>query len=291
MKQIRLETGVCHFRVPAAQSLRQFLEQADLSELRESLQGDASDWLYTGAVYVDGQRVREDIPLPENAIVRLHTRRKRYVTEPLRDRIVFQNKDFVVLDKPAGMPTHATLDNFVENAKFLLERELGVPLFTTHRLDIPTEGLLVLAKTPPAQKLINRLFAQGWVEKIYFATTGRDVGVGEYTHYIEPTVLAPRPISITKTEGWWECRLIVEEVLPGHRHRVRLLTGKTHQIRAQFAALGAPLNGDSLYGGSSDTEKLGLECAQLSFRFQAEAFCFTRPSPPNGGGPGPANRP
>jgi 23S rRNA-/tRNA-specific pseudouridylate synthase len=278
MKQVRLETGVCHFRVPATQSLRQFLEQADLSELPDRPPVDVSEWLYTGAVYVDGRRVREDISVPENAIVRLHTRRKRYVTEPLRDRIVFQNANFVVLDKPAGMPTHATLDNFVENAKFLLERELGVPLFTTHRLDIPTEGLLVMAKTAPAQKLINRLFAQGWVEKIYFATAGRDVGTGEYTHYIEPTLQAPRPISLSQTDGWWECRLIVEEVLSGHRHRVRLLTGKTHQIRAQFAALGAPLNGDAMYGGSTETEKLGLECAELAFRFQAEAFRFTRPT-------------
>lgn len=277
MKQIHLATGVCHFRVPTAQSLREFLEQADLSELRPEIQGDAADWLYTGAVYVDGQRVREDIPLFPNALIRLHTRRKRYVTEPLRDRVVFQNDDFVVLDKPPGMPTHATLDNFVENAKYLLERELGVPLYTTHRLDIPTEGLLILAKTKEAQKLINRLFAQGWVEKIYYATAARDVAPGEYTHYIEPTLQAPRPIALTPAPGWWECRLVVEEVLPAHRHRVRLLTGKTHQIRAQFAALAAPLNGDVLYGGSTDAQKLGLECAELAFRFHAKAFRFTRP--------------
>lgn len=282
MRQIRLETGVCHFRVPAAQDLRTFLENVDLSDLAlnftQDIETQVAEWLYRGAVYVDGRRVRENAPLEQNALIRLHTRPKSYRRLPLKERLVFENDDFLVLDKPAGLPTHATLDNYIENAKFLLEQELGCPLWTTHRLDIATEGLLILAKTSPAQKLINRLFALRLVHKIYYATCEQDVALGEYTHYIEPVLKAPRPISLVKQEGWWECRLVIEKVESGHRHRVRLLTGKTHQIRAQFAALGSPLLGDELYGGRLENiAHLGLVCAELSFRYHGQHFEIVRP--------------
>lgn len=283
MKQVRLETGVCHFRIEHPTGLHAYLATADLTELElKTSPALARNWLYEGSVYVDGQRAREDVQLNAQQIVRLHTRRKRYPAAALgnwRERIVAETADFLVFDKPSGLPTHATLDNYVENAKFVLETELGTTLYTTHRLDIPTCGLLIVAKTAVAQSRINKVFARGQVEKRYHALSHVLLPLGSYTHYIDPSGNVPRPIGDELKPGWWECRLEIEahgECANGYWHRVRLLTGKTHQIRAQLTALGAPLLGDIQYGGRAH-EFFGLECYELAFFVANERFRFVRP--------------
>jgi 23S rRNA pseudouridine1911/1915/1917 synthase len=283
MKQISPETGVCFFRVEHAGGLRSFLAGADFSPLEA---GPAVDhWLEFGCVYVDGRRRREDIDLHAGQVLRVHTRPKRFMAHPesLLPRLVENNRDFLVLDKPAGLPTHPTLDNFVENAKTRLERELGVPLFTTHRLDIPTQGLLLFAKSPDAQRRINRLFSLGKVQKTYRSLNIRPVEPGEYTHHMNPDSRVPKQVSTAKQDGWWECRLRIDMCRPvdgAFAHEITLLTGRTHQIRAQMAALGAPVIGDAAYGAPAEQparERIALECFKLSFALRSQAFPISRP--------------
>jgi len=286
-------TGIFHFRVEAQAGVREFLSAQgyDLQQV--------DHFLHHGCVYTNGVRIRSDRALEPDQIVRLHTRPKKYswASGPLADRIVFDGPEFLVLDKPGGLPVHATLDNYVENAKYLLEQELGVPLYSTHRLDIPTSGLLILAKTPAAQTLINKLFAERRVEKIYRAVTASPVALGEHVLYLDPAGRVPRPHSFEKREGWWECRLrILESASVGrtsdthpetsaagslHRHTIQLLTGKTHQIRAQLSALGCPIVGDEIYGsrgfGSISAQNgLQLECHSLSFNWRGQNLTFKR---------------
>lgn len=280
MREIKTETGICFFRVPRDMRLSELLLEADYSPLTPDV--NLAEWLDYGCIYVNGLRRREDVAVTAGEIIRVHTRRKKFLSDVrLRDLIVEETPDFLVLDKPAGLPTHPTLDNYLENAKSGLERELEIPIYTTHRLDIPTQGLLIFAKTPDAQRSFNRQFALGRVEKIYRALNPREVPLGLHTHYMDPNSRVPKVLVASETAGWWKCQLEVLKLgtcPSGHWHEIKLLTGKTHQIRAQMAFLGAPILGDNVYAGESATvERIALECFRLSFAFRSRTFAISRP--------------
>lgn len=288
MRQISPETGICFFRVHEPIALSEFLRGRDFSPLNISPDESAiAEWFDYGCIYVNGKRQRDDIDLQREQVVRLHTRRKRYAenVKEIRPRIVFDESEFLVLDKPAGLPTHPTLDNFRDNAKFRLESELGVPLFTTHRLDVPTAGLLLFAKTPEAQRVLNKSFSLGRVEKIYRCLNAKSAPLGLHTHFINPDERVPRPIQAAEVPGWWRVQMEIlkrAEHPRGYWHEIKLLTGKTHQIRTQMAFLGAPILGDSIYGGESggdktSLERIALECLRLSFTFRSRTFAIDRP--------------
>lgn len=286
MKQVREDTGIVHFRVQESASLLEFLLSADLTPLAIRPTRDwVDECLHYGCVYVDGLRRRENFELREGQVLRLHTRRKNYATDvaELSSRVVLDEDEFLVLDKPAGLPTHPTLDNYVDNAQFRLSEERGAPVLVTHRLDIATQGLLILAKNKGAQAALNKAFAKGRVEKIYRALTATGVAPGAHAHFMDPQSRVPRRVSESEEPGWWPCRLEVLESLPhamGRLSEIRLLTGKTHQIRAQFAALGAPILGDATYG-SADAYRtphgIALECYRMRFPFRSREFEVRRP--------------
>lgn len=286
-RQINSTTGVCHFRAALDGSLRALLMNADYSPLDLAVTETQLDrWLEFGCVYVEGVRQRTDRPLGPGALVRLHTHPKRFAcpdAETLRARIAFADDSLLVLDKPSGLPTHPTLDNFIENAKTALERALGITLYTTHRLDVPTQGLLIFAKTPDAQRQINKLLSKGRVHKEYRAVCDRPVWPGLYSHYLDPESRVPKQvydIDHVPGEKWQECRLRVESTSPiedGFSHEMQLMTGRTHQIRAQLAHMGAPIRGDVDYGGAAlDAPGILLECYRLSFQFQSRPYLLER---------------
>lgn len=284
-KQIRTDTGICHFRVDRPESLSSFLLRVDFDPL--DLEVDAAqieEWLHFGSVYVEGRRVRANCELSPDQIVRVHTRRKNYVSilPDLTSRILHDHPDFLVLDKPSGLPTHATLDNFVENAAYLLQSQLGIPLFVTHRLDVATAGLLILAKSPKAQAAINKQFAKRQVQKFYLAQTDLPVPRGLHVHFMDPASRVPKVMSAEPQEGWWECRLEVLSSEAQHDiyvNRIQLLTGRTHQIRAQLSFRQTPIKGDTVYGSktqANEDSQIALACEELKFRWLQEDLTFRR---------------
>ena len=287
-RQINSTTGICFFRADAEPDLVTLLRAADYEPLALvsntlDLETRITDWFNYGCIYLNGHRQRENRRLVPGELVRLHTRLKRYPHPPtLSPYIVYEENDFLVLDKPAGLPTHPTLDNFIENAKVLLERERQQTLYSTHRLDIPTHGLLILAKSADGQRRINKLFSQRQVQKTYRSLNEALLPTGEYVHYMSPEGRAPRTVSTDAHAGWWECRLRVDSALATKTqfaHELSLLTGRTHQIRAQMAALKAPVLGDGDYGSQTPfaLEGIALECCRLSFIYNSRTLTVTRP--------------
>jgi 23S rRNA pseudouridine1911/1915/1917 synthase len=248
--------------------------------------------LWLGSIYLDKKRLKctqteQWNPLiPSGSYLRVHREPKRFPLslEQLRTGKIDEDENLLVVDKPAGLPVHPTLDNQQENLLRGWEAILQRPLFITHRLDVGTSGLLLLAKNPREQSRLNRIFQEGQVKKIYQATVHcsacssgqQELPLGEIRHWMKPGVRAPRkvlPFEVTsKPDEGLICRMrILRWSRPAADQAtatIELLTGRTHQIRAQLSQLGFPIWGDRLYGSSVNTgaiEQWSLRCVSLSF--------------------------
>lgn len=230
--------------------------------------------LRMGSIYLNHIRISENLEVTREDYIRVHTKPRRFLPkdDSWPERIVFQNEDFVVLNKPSGLPVNASVDNIVEHTQNYLEETLGTKLFGTHRLDVATSGLIVFAKNKVFQSEFNKLFIERDVVKIYEAEVRGSVQtLGLIRHFMEPSPRAPKTVSADPQEKWLECLLEIHSIehLEGKsKLRIQLHTGRTHQIRAQLSALGFPIIGDKAYGGEnlpSTYETIRLRAAELKF--------------------------
>ncbi|XP_017224245.1 RNA pseudouridine synthase 6, chloroplastic isoform X2 [Daucus carota subsp. sativus] len=197
-----------------------------------------------------------------------------------RSRIISVTESYVVLDKPAGTSVGGTTNNIEETCATFATRALGLvdPLMTTHQIDNCTEGCVVLARTKEYCSVFHGKIREKKVKKLYLALTAAPVPKGVITHYMRPTNIAPRLVSKEFTTRWYLCQLEVLEckMVPwpnadivdkysiedcgwpsqefAYECKINLLTGRTHQIRAQLAACGAPIVGDAMYMPAAKAE-------------------------------------
>ncbi|CAI9270182.1 unnamed protein product [Lactuca saligna] len=208
--------------------------------------------------------------------LRVHVRPKRFprcYEIDWKSRIIAVTESYVVLNKPAGTSVGGTTDNIEETCANFATRalKLTTPLKTTHQIDNCTEGCVVLAKTKDYCSVFHRKIREKKVKKLYLALAAAYVPPGLMTHYMRPFRMAPKIVSQELIPGWNLCQLEVLECrkVPwpnawieeengiqdlnwpnkdfAFECKINLLTGRTHQIRAQLAACGAPLVGDSMY--------------------------------------------
>lgn len=227
-----------------------------------------------GAIYLNKRRVFADAGVLPGDYLRIHTEPRRYrLPARLSTRVLHQDANFIVFDKPGGVPCHATLDNGVENMIGWWEQETGEKLFITSRIDVPTSGCLVLARSPLAASRWNRLLLKDFVRKEYEAIVEGEFPFesGEIVHWMEKENWAPRKVRAEEFPDALECRLeVLSRAIEGthSRLRLRLITGRTHQIRAQTAALGHPVLNDEMYGACrvNPRERIALCARRLSYR-------------------------
>jgi 23S rRNA pseudouridine1911/1915/1917 synthase len=176
-------------------------------------------------------------------------------------RIAFEDDDLVVVDKPAGLLTAPTPESDRNNLISLLSRRGGDdgsrPLFVVHRLDLDTSGLLVVAKTPLANRALAERFRVHDVRREYQAVCLGELP--ETLRRIEAPLHGKRAVTNLEVEA----RLGSGATLA----RCRLETGRTHQIRLHLAGVGHPVLGDSAHGRKTafDPPRMALHAAVLGF--------------------------
>ena len=284
MQSVRgFEYGVIHCRPDQDIELTCFinnhLEGASLS---------AEELLEFGSVYVNQKRVTQNQSITSLDHIRIHRKPRRFHTHQTnwQERIVYENDNLIILNKPSGIPCHATVDNIKENLLHILETHTGKKYYITHRLDIPTQGLLILAKDQRTQTQINKAFADRKIKKIYKAhCVPNEISLGFHEHHMIKSPRAPKTMRDEKGENTEICQLIIlqtNKFTKHHEHRIELCTGRTHQIRAQMAHIGSPLIGDTLYQGPAwDNENaIALWSYELEFLendFISETKIFLQP--------------
>ncbi len=247
-----------------------------------------------GSIYLNKKRCFHEPLVDQGDYLRVHYQPRRYPRpDHLLNRVQKEDEYFWIIDKPSGVPCHPTVDNAQDNLLSWLAQETGIDAKITHRLDIGTSGLLVVAKSPLAASAFNKVLLKQGVEKIYEAYVEGHMNFDQYptliTHFMDDELWAPRHVHLEKAENRLECRLQVLEseikngVPTSTWLKLRLETGRTHQIRAQMGALGHPICSDQMYGASfaCSKDRWALRCTELRFRhpFRYDEFWdFRSPS-------------
>ena len=219
-----------------------------------------------------------------------------YPPEPGELHILYEDPLMLVLEKPQGIIVHptrsrntGTLANAVW-AYFLSEGEEGC--HAVNRLDRDTGGIILFAKSAWACRLLGEALAAPEAEKTYLAAVS---GIpSPASGRIELPIRRPDPRDLRREAGEpGESAVTEYSLLESARGcslvRLRLLTGRTHQIRVHMSAMGWPLLGDRLYASpvsSALSAELGqavqaLHCVGLSFRHPLSGNLLTFRSSPD----------
>lgn len=204
--------------------------------------------------------------------------------------IVFEDEHVIAVNKPANLPTipsrtHPDVSLAQAVLAYYEKNNISSTIHIVTRLDRDTSGLVLVAKHRYAHSLLARQQAQKNLDRCYIAIVEGKIKdekgtialpiARKSTSIIERTVAQDGQEAIThfETIGQSETHTLV---------KIRLETGRTHQIRVHFSAIGHPLAGDTLYGGHTNIiSRQALHCLSITFShpFSHERITLQSPLP------------
>lgn len=186
--------------------------------------------------------------LPAGAVVYLYRELRDEVVVPFDIPVLYRDENIVVVDKPHFLATMPRGRHVAQTALVRLRQELGLPeLSPAHRLDRLTAGVLMFTTRREVRGAYQTLFARGVVHKTYLARAATDLLLA-FPRALQSRIVKRRgQLQAVIEPGKPNAHTLVELLSVDGPYRLTPRTGRTHQLRVQMAALGAPIYGDSLY--------------------------------------------
>ncbi|MFD1484133.1 RluA family pseudouridine synthase [Lacticaseibacillus baoqingensis] len=224
------------------------------------------------AILINGQYRYANLPVAAGEQVTIHLTTPPVTTYQKDDApltIVYEDAQVLVVNKPAGIKTHPnqpgerhTLMNAVAN--YLAPN----PAYITHRLDMATSGLTLIAKNPLTQALIDQQLATKAMQRSYVALVPHglaasgtiDAPIGH-----DPTDKRKRQVRADGEFAITHYR-VIQRSQAFDRVWLTLATGRTHQLRVHLAHLGFAIIGDPLYAPVTNAKRLMLHAAELTWQ-------------------------
>ncbi len=266
-------------------------------------------WIRTGQIRVNGGRVKPFMHVQTGDIIRMppfansmvesaafektprheskpqHPATKKHsqsIVKPDLPPIIYSDDNIIVFNKPQGLPVH-TGTGHDDSLATRLEKHFSHYAFKptpAHRLDKDTSGILCVALSYTALRALQKAFELRSVNKEYLAFVhghwkGNSPQVLEhtlgkkYSGYDEKMRLLEADEQGKEAKSLVQCLMRTKDYSLMH---IRLITGRTHQIRVQLAAMGHPILGDGKYGTPQQRTTLCLHSLRITFP-QSNEFC------------------
>jgi len=264
------------------------LDQAVAALFTDYSRSRVKEWILAGLVQVDGkvcavprEKVFTGQVLEVNAELKDEV---TYVAQPIDIDIVYEDDDILVINKPAGLVVHPGAGN--SNGTLLNALLFHYPSIAevpragiVHRLDKETSGLMVVAKTVPAQThLVTSLQARQMTREYDAIASGCFTAGGKVDAPIGRDKVHRTKMAVNHTAGKEAIThyRISEKYRAHTRLRLRLETGRTHQIRVHMMSISHVLAGDPVYGGRPRPPKgASVELAEALKGFRRQALHAT----------------
>ena len=181
--------------------------------------------------------------------------------------ILYSDKGIAVCIKPIGLDSEAEVPT-------ALKEQLGGEIFPIHRLDKNVGGVMVYARTKQAAAALSKAVQEGTMVKEYVAMVhGTPTESGDWSDLLFKDSSKNKVFVVKKERrGVKKARLEFKTIRSGEDSlvRIRLHTGRSHQIRVQFSSRGFPLVGDHKYGSRDDKKEPMLFSCCITFPWKGE---------------------